>query len=527
MKLEKYKQRNSKKIGIAIFTITCVLLIAFVFIYSSFASFQTNETRSFINGNVVDPGDLYFAFYVDGVISSTMPAKGEGYVLDKEKTTCTNGATVEWLNDEWAPKINNLTQTRTKCTLYFKPASSLKERGCGGTCEDTTRVFQDKYIDNTTKIAFQNTMNPPSNYVEVFDESEEDDGSVKAYVVENADTAGTYTIYFQTDGTFYLPSDSSYYFAYFLNVTNIEGLEYVNTSRTTKMHSMFYDLRKLEKLDVSHFDTTNVTDMSYMFANDQTTANAPILKELDLSNFDTSNVSYMSSMFRGQRNMTSLNVSSFDTTNVTDMSYMFAYMNDLISLNVTNFNTSKVTDMEYMFHQCQSLSVLDLSNFDTSDVTNMHYMFGNSYRLTELNISNFDTSKVTDMEYMFYGTEIPILDLSHFDTTKVTSMAGMFREIGSTTIDVSSFDTSKVKNMSQMFLDATKLTTLDVSSFDTSSVTSFGDMFAGTKNLTNIVYGPKFIYQNNAGLTGHGGRMFENSPANRPPDSSWAGLDLG
>ena len=108
MKLEKYKQRNPKKIGIAIFTIACVLLIAFVFIYSSFASFETNETRSFINGNVVDPGDLYFAFYVDGVISSTMPGKGEGYVLDNEKITCTNGATVEWLDDEWAPKINNL-----------------------------------------------------------------------------------------------------------------------------------------------------------------------------------------------------------------------------------------------------------------------------------------------------------------------------------------------------------------------------------------------------------------------------------
>ena len=120
MKLEKYKQRNPKKIGIAVFTITCVLLIAFVFIYSSFASFQTNETRTFINGNVVDPGDLYFAFYVDGVISSTMPAKGKGYTFDKEKSVCTNGATVEWLDDEWAPKINNLTQTRTKCTLYFK-----------------------------------------------------------------------------------------------------------------------------------------------------------------------------------------------------------------------------------------------------------------------------------------------------------------------------------------------------------------------------------------------------------------------
>ena len=160
MKLEKYKQRNPKKIGIAIFTIACVLLIAFVFIYSSFASFETNETRTFINGNVVDPGDLYFAFYVDGVISSTVPAKGEGYTLDKEKTTCTNGATVEWLDDEWAPKINNLTQTRTKCTLYFKkyvpPATEyILAKG------ETEELKFDNTVDNNLRYVGAN----PNNYV--------------------------------------------------------------------------------------------------------------------------------------------------------------------------------------------------------------------------------------------------------------------------------------------------------------------------------------------------------------------------
>ncbi len=159
MKLEKYKQRNPKKIGIAVFTIACVLLIAFVFIYSSFASFQTNETRSFINGNVVDPGDLYFAFYVDGVISSTMPGKGEGYVLDKEKTTCTNGAAVEWLNDEWAPKILNFTQTRTKCTLYFikdpTAAETILAKG------ETEELKFDKTEDNNLRYVGTN----PNNYV--------------------------------------------------------------------------------------------------------------------------------------------------------------------------------------------------------------------------------------------------------------------------------------------------------------------------------------------------------------------------
>ena len=159
MKLEKYKQRNPKNIGIAIFTIACVLLIAFVFIYSSFASFQTNETRTFINGNVVDPGDLYFAFYVDGVISSTMPAKGKGYVLDKEKTTCTNGAAVEWLDDEWAPKILNFTQTRTKCTLYFikepTAAETILAQG------ETEELKFDNTEDNNLRYVGAN----PNNYV--------------------------------------------------------------------------------------------------------------------------------------------------------------------------------------------------------------------------------------------------------------------------------------------------------------------------------------------------------------------------
>ena len=163
MKLEKFKQRNPKKIGIAVFTITCVLLIAFVFIYSSFASFETNETRSFINGNVVDPGDLYFAFYVDGVISSTMPAKGEGYVLDKEKTTCTNGATVEWLDDEWAPKILNFTQTRTKCTLYFKEQTFADILLA---CNDTAaNCLKNNAAKNPTELADDETTDHNIRYI--------------------------------------------------------------------------------------------------------------------------------------------------------------------------------------------------------------------------------------------------------------------------------------------------------------------------------------------------------------------------
>ncbi len=70
--------------------IISVLLIAGAFIFSSFASFEMKETRAFINGNVVDPGDISFSFYVDGVIARTIPSKNAGYIF--EKGNCTNGA---------------------------------------------------------------------------------------------------------------------------------------------------------------------------------------------------------------------------------------------------------------------------------------------------------------------------------------------------------------------------------------------------------------------------------------------------
>ena len=60
------------------------------------------------------------------------------------------------------------------------------------------------------------------------------------------------------------------------------------------MASMFSDTTNPTSLDLSNFDTSNVTSMSSMFPY------AISLTSLDLSNFDTSNVISMSGMFLGQ-----------------------------------------------------------------------------------------------------------------------------------------------------------------------------------------------------------------------------------
>ena len=106
-------------------------------------------------------------------------------------------------------------------------------------------------------------------------------------------------------------------------------------------------------------------------------------------------------MFNDCNKLTSLDLSNFDTSNVTNMTSMFNNCRALTSLDVSNFNTSKVTNMEDMFSGCSSLTSLDVSNFNTSNVTNMTSMFNSCSSLTSLDVSNFNTSKVTRMGYMF------------------------------------------------------------------------------------------------------------------------------
>ena len=202
------------------------------------------------------------------------------------------------------------------------------------------------------------------------------------------------------------------------------------------------------------------------------------ISNIDLSNFDTSNVTDMSSMFKGMYGFTSLDVSNFDTSNVTDMSSMFQGTWQLVSLNLLNFNTSKVKKMNSMFNG-SSLPSLNLSSFNTSSVTDMNKMFYNMMKLTSLDLSNFDTTNVIDMSGMFSSTfKLTSLNLSSFNTSNVTNMKNMFAYTSRlTSLDLSNFDTTNVIDMNQMFFDMQKLVSLDISNFNTNKTTNVGSMF--------------------------------------------------
>ena len=247
---------------------------------------------------------------------------------------------------------------------------------------------------------------------------------------------------------------------------------YINNKPVVSMSYMFKYSQAIT-LDVSNFDTSNVTNMRSMFYNSQATT-------LDVSNFNTSKVTNMTEMFCSSQ-ATILDVSNFNTSNVIYMGLMFGNTKTT-TLDVSNFNTSNVTDMHSMFATSQATTI-DLSSFDTSNVTNMNEMFSDS-QATTLDLSNFDTSKVTTMSQMFSNSKATTIDVSNFNTSKVTNMSFMFSNSQATTLDLSNFDTSNVTNMSNMFDSSTNLKTIYViDKFNTNKVTDSGGMFYGCTNL--------------------------------------------
>lgn len=152
---------------------------------------------------------------------------------------------------------------------------------------------------------------------------------------------------------------------------------------------------------------------------------------------NTSGMTDMHNMLKdiNQRNFP-LDLSNFDTSNVTNMSHMLEHTY-ASSIDISSFDTSNVTDMSYMLHTCYCGEELDLSHFDTSKVTDMAYMFFElgygSTASVALNVTGWDVSHVTDFSACFgsyqdqtYHNGITELDLSGWDTSSATNMISMF-----------------------------------------------------------------------------------------------------
>ena len=230
-----------------------------------------------------------------------------------------------------------------------------------------TPVFDYAEFDNATgTLTFRRGLSKPEGAYDLNEENNE-----PGWLTQKENI---YKVVFDASFACARPTSCYRWFYGCTNLTEIKGIENLNTEKVTKMGFMFYDCYALTSLDVSKFDTQNVEDMSNMFASCE--------------------------------KLKSLNVSNFNTQNVKNMSLMFYNCIGLTSLDLSKFNTQNVENMRNMFRRCKGLNSLDLSKFDTQNVTDMSYMFWNSSALTTIYVSDkFVTTKVSSGAKMFQGCE--------------------------------------------------------------------------------------------------------------------------
>ena len=169
MELKKYKDNNYKRKSYVVLVIGFLLLsISSYLFYKSYALYEERKDFDVINGTVEDPGDIYFAYYIDGVISRNMPLQNTGYTLDETKSNCNNGVVPTWDNAGWKfigdyHNYSATTNTRTKCTLYFNKTAKTVKTALGNievntytpdftksACDDSSCESHEKGIYETT-----------------------------------------------------------------------------------------------------------------------------------------------------------------------------------------------------------------------------------------------------------------------------------------------------------------------------------------------------------------------------------------
>lgn len=236
----------------------------------------------------------------------------------------------------------------------------------------------------------------------------------------------------------------------------------------TSANSMFANYRNgllgnnINLKDVPKFNSSNITDFSYMFLNCYFLTSVPKL--------DTSKGTNFEDMFGGCISLET--IPYIDTSKGTNFAYMFASCIKLTNIPTLDTSNGVGTAFYFMFKDCLSLTTIPLLN--TSKATGFWGMFNGCESL--ISVPLLDTSKGTTFSSMFYNCKtikyIPLLD-----TSKNTIFRYMFYNCSSL-VTIPLLNTSKGEDFSGMFINCSSLTSKP--QLDLSNATNVHQMYGGT-----------------------------------------------
>ena len=166
--------------------------------------------------------------------------------------------------------------------------------------------FRDKAYDNRPWVKFADgTLTFRCGYKKTLGENEyalNSGENLPKWYVNNTNT-NTNLVVFDASFANARPTSCYAWFRHSKNLTQIAGIENLNTANVTNMREMFNGCSNLVKLDVTNFNTAKVTTMFGMFGG------CSNLAELDVTHFNTANVTNMVDMFYACKSLTTIYVS--------------------------------------------------------------------------------------------------------------------------------------------------------------------------------------------------------------------------
>lgn len=332
---------------------------------------------------------------------------------------------------------------------------------------------------------------------------------------------------------------------YFSNLTSIQGLTLLNTSKTKYMNNMFYVCRNLIKPDLSLFNTYKVTNMSRMFY-----MTNYMVGSLDLTGFNTKNVTNFSYMLSacGASSAEAL-YGEWIINDTANVSNMFSTGDSKYLQEVTLIGAPEEPDTpdpdepdppvtpdpeepeepdtptsnkkctlapgSTWYRSSVSCNTIHKLRFAigytptgeedeswSADEQSAGYVkcyrIGDELILSSTNMGSsiyanpnssrmFSPGSVTETVQDAFCNLHTITGWKYFDTSQVVDMSNMFAFCRSlTSIDASRFDLRKVTDMACMFLDCDALTTVDMYGADLGCLVYMDGMFMGCNNLKSV-----------------------------------------
>ena len=296
MELKKYKNRNKRNlyalIAIGLFLIT----IGSYLFYKSYALYEEVKNFDVINGIVEEPGDIYFAYYIDNEISRNIPLSNSGYTLNEEKSSCTNDVTISWNQQDWIANLDfssykKSDNSRVKCTLYFSKLKydettlyDLSGNHYDGTFQNGAKVISDTEgkkaiyfdgIDDFVKIKeipnifewnkgitveFEATWYAFNSWSRIFDFSHDNSTNNDVVFVSNQDAINTLVLGGRTGGV-YIATNSDFSDSIEQNIR--EKIKMTRTKINDSSNECQTILEKNGLLDSRTFTTLCVTNINY------------------------------------------------------------------------------------------------------------------------------------------------------------------------------------------------------------------------------------------------------------------------